>query len=165
MTRRRQTRRRTKRVLQTDDRGGHHLLQRAHAASRIRRRYRLQPHPLYRQPFGRDLAGGGVHPRVGHLAQPSPDRQVRRLAVYRQPFLGKPAGGRLTMTPGRTLTEQLAISILAREGVSAIWHLYLSAAEAHRTGHSSASAAILDIAEAAEEIWLRVEGDRVLIPT
>jgi hypothetical protein len=70
------------------------------------------------------------------------------------------------MTPGRTLTEQLAISILAREGVAAaIWHLYLSAADAHRTGHSSAAAAILDIAEAAEKVWLRVEGERVLVPT
>ena len=69
------------------------------------------------------------------------------------------------MTPGRKLTEQLALSILAREGVAAIWQLHLSAAEAHRTGHSSAVAAILDIAEAAEEVWLRVEGERVLIPT
>ena len=69
------------------------------------------------------------------------------------------------MTPGRALTEQLALSILAREGLAVIWQLHLSAAEAHRTRHHSAAAAILDIAEAAEAAWLRVEGERVLIPT
>ena len=30
------------------------------------------------------------------------------------------------MTPGRTITEQLALSILAREGVAAIWQLYVA---------------------------------------
>jgi hypothetical protein len=31
------------------------------------------------------------------------------------------------------LTEQLALSMLARDGIAAIWQLHLSAADAHRT--------------------------------
>lgn len=67
--------------------------------------------------------------------------------------------------PGRTITEQLALSILAREGVIAIWKLYVAAAEAHHTGHPVAAESLLELAEAAEEAWLRVEGERVLVPT
>ncbi|MBV8774270.1 MAG: hypothetical protein JO166_18330 [Deltaproteobacteria bacterium] len=61
------------------------------------------------------------------------------------------------------LTEELALSILGREGVAAIWKLHVSAADAHRTGHPSAAAAILEIAEAAEAAWLRAEGTRRLL--
>ena len=50
----------------------------------------------------------------------------------------------------QNLTDKLASSILAREGVGAIWALHVAAAEAHRTGHPNAAAAILEIAEAAE---------------
>ena len=60
-------------------------------------------------------------------------------------------------------TDELALSILAREGIAAIWHLHLSAADAHRTGHPLSAAAILEIAEAAEAAWLRVEGARSLL--
>ena len=52
------------------------------------------------------------------------------------------------------LTEKLATSILAREGVAAIWALHVAAADAHQTGHARAAAAILEIAEAAENQWL-----------
>jgi len=41
-----------------------------------------------------------------------------------------------------TLTERIALSILDREGVAAIWMLCVAAAEAHRTGHPGAAAAI-----------------------
>jgi hypothetical protein len=61
------------------------------------------------------------------------------------------------------LTEQLALSILARHGVAAIWQLHLSAADAHRTGHAKAAESILELAEAAEEAWLRAEGARSLL--
>ena len=53
-----------------------------------------------------------------------------------------------------TLTERIALSILDREGIAAIWALQTAAAEAHRTGHPGGAAAILEIAEAAEEAWM-----------
>jgi hypothetical protein len=64
------------------------------------------------------------------------------------------------MTCSRTLSEKLALSILAREGISAIWQLHLAAADAHRTSHPVAAASIVEIAAAAEDAWLRAEGAR-----
>ena len=64
------------------------------------------------------------------------------------------------MTRAHTLTEKLALSILAREGIGAIWQLNEVAAEAHRTGHPLAAASIVEIADAAEDAWLRAEGVR-----
>ena len=60
------------------------------------------------------------------------------------------------------LTEQLALSMLAREGIEVIWQLQVAAADAHRTGHRQAAASILEIAEAAEAAWFRAEGARAL---
>ena len=54
----------------------------------------------------------------------------------------------------QTITEKLAVSILARDGVAAIWRLHMAAADAHRTGHPRSAAAILEIAEAAEGAWM-----------
>jgi len=65
------------------------------------------------------------------------------------------------MTRAHTLTEKLALSMLAREGIAAVWQLHMAAADAHQTGHPAAAGAILEIAEAAEEAWLRAEGERV----
>ena len=62
------------------------------------------------------------------------------------------------MTRGHTLTEKLALSILDREGIGAIWQPNEVAAEAHRTGHPLAAASLVEIAEAAEAAWLRAEG-------
>lgn len=67
------------------------------------------------------------------------------------------------MASRNKLTQQLALSMLARDGIAAIWRLHLSAANAHRTGHPKAAESILDLAEAAEEAWLRVEGARSLL--
>jgi hypothetical protein len=64
------------------------------------------------------------------------------------------------MTRAHTLTEKLALSMLAREGIAAIWQLNEAAAEAHRTGHPIAAASLVEIAEAAEAAWLRAEGVR-----
>ena len=66
------------------------------------------------------------------------------------------------MTGADSLAEKLALSVLAREGIAAIWQLHMAAADAHRTGHPGAAGAILDIAEAAEEAWLRAEGARAV---
>ena len=62
-----------------------------------------------------------------------------------------------------TLAENLALTMLAREGIAAIWQLHLAAAEAHRSGYLGAAASISDIAEAAEQAWMRSEGSRVLL--
>jgi hypothetical protein len=43
-------------------------------------------------------------------------------------------------------------------GIAAIWRLLVAAADAHQRGHPAAAASILEIAEAAEEAWLRAEG-------
>ena len=67
------------------------------------------------------------------------------------------------MAPRDKLTEQLALSMLARDGIAAIWQLHLSAADAHRPGHHKAAQSILELAEAAAEAWLRTEGARGLI--
>jgi hypothetical protein len=64
------------------------------------------------------------------------------------------------MSLRRTWTENLALTMLAREGISAIWQLHLAAADAHRTGHPIAAASIVEIADAAEDAWLRAEGVR-----
>ena len=64
------------------------------------------------------------------------------------------------MAPQHRLTEKLALSMLARDGITAIWQLNVAAADAHRTGHPRAAAALLEIAEAAEGAWLRAEGAR-----
>jgi hypothetical protein len=53
------------------------------------------------------------------------------------------------------LTHKLAVSILAREGIAAIWKLNEAAADAHRTGHPRAAAAVMEIADAAEAAWLK----------
>jgi hypothetical protein len=64
------------------------------------------------------------------------------------------------MIGSHSLTEKLALSILAREGLAAIWQLHMAAADAHQSGHLAAADAILEIAEAAEAAWLRAEGVR-----
>jgi len=53
-----------------------------------------------------------------------------------------------------TITEKIAHSILASQGVAAIWKLHECAAEAHRIGFPRSADAILEIAEAAEQAWL-----------
>jgi hypothetical protein len=64
------------------------------------------------------------------------------------------------MTRAWTLTEKLALSMLAREGIAAIWQLNEAAAEAHRTGHPIAATSLVEIADAAEAAWLMAEGVR-----
>ena len=59
------------------------------------------------------------------------------------------------MTSRRAHIERLAQSILDGKGISAIWQLHLDAAYAYRTGYPVAAAAILELAEAAEQELLR----------
>jgi hypothetical protein len=55
----------------------------------------------------------------------------------------------------RTVTENLASAILARSGIGVIWRLHLAAADVSQIGNATAAAAILEIADAAEEALLR----------
>jgi hypothetical protein len=63
----------------------------------------------------------------------------------------------------RLLAEIVALELLARDGIAAIWRLNLVAADAYRDGYPSAAASLLEIAEAAEQAWLRAEGTRSYI--
>jgi hypothetical protein len=55
----------------------------------------------------------------------------------------------------RTRTENLALTVLAHEGIAAIWRLHLVAAEAYRDGNKAMAATIIEITDAAEREWLR----------
>jgi hypothetical protein len=68
----------------------------------------------------------------------------------------------VSMSSVRTFNKDLALRMLARNGIAVIWRLNLAAAEAHRTGHPHSAAALLELAEAAEEAWLRAEGTQRL---
>ena len=58
------------------------------------------------------------------------------------------------MTPSRTPTEIVALSLLASDGIAAIWMLHLWAT---RDGHKAVAARIIEIADAAEREWLRAK--------
>jgi hypothetical protein len=55
----------------------------------------------------------------------------------------------------RTQNENLALMMLAREGISAIWRLHLAAATAYQNGHKTEAAEIIEIADITEREWLR----------
>jgi len=54
-----------------------------------------------------------------------------------------------------TMTEGIALKMLARNGIAAIWQLQVAAGIAYRTGHPGPAASIIEIAEAAEREVLR----------
>jgi hypothetical protein len=58
------------------------------------------------------------------------------------------------MTRRRTPAEILALTMLSRDGIAAIWLLHLAAARAYRDGHKAAAASVIEIADAAEREWL-----------
>jgi hypothetical protein len=62
----------------------------------------------------------------------------------------------------QTMTEDLALRMLARDGIAVIWRLNLAAAEADRIGYRQSAAALIELADAAEDAWLRAEGKRSL---
>jgi len=57
------------------------------------------------------------------------------------------------MTLPHTQTDKLARSLLAKQGIGAIWNLHEAAAAAHRGGFAHSAAALIDVAEAAERAW------------
>jgi len=56
--------------------------------------------------------------------------------------------------------EQVAANLLNRSGLALIWELHLSAAKAYREGNEFAARSILEIADAAERVWLRRAASR-----
>ena len=59
------------------------------------------------------------------------------------------------MTIPHTEADKLARSLLAKQGIGAIWKLHQVAAEAHRAGFRLSAADLIEVAEAAERAWFR----------
>jgi hypothetical protein len=60
-----------------------------------------------------------------------------------------------------TLSQKLACTMLADQGVGVIWKLHTDAATLYRIGNTVGAAYFIEIAEAAEREWMRraeVEG-------
>jgi hypothetical protein len=57
------------------------------------------------------------------------------------------------MTLPNTQTDKLARSLLAKQGIGAIWRLHQAAAQAQRAGFPQSAADLIEIAEAAEQAW------------
>jgi hypothetical protein len=56
-----------------------------------------------------------------------------------------------------TMTEGIALRLLARDGIAAIGHLQMAAAAVYRTGDPIGADSILEITAAAERGWMRRE--------
>ena len=59
----------------------------------------------------------------------------------------------------RALTKELALNLLAVDGSAAIWLIHLTAAKAYRQGHPRAAQILIEIADVAEQEWLRNSGE------
>jgi len=53
-----------------------------------------------------------------------------------------------------TTAEKLAGRMLARTGIAAIWDAHVAAAAAYGLGKLDRAASLMEIAEAAERLWL-----------
>jgi hypothetical protein len=60
-----------------------------------------------------------------------------------------------------TEADKLARSLLAKQGIGAIWKLHQVAADAHRAGFRLSAADLIEVAEAAERAWIG-DGKRCL---
>ena len=56
---------------------------------------------------------------------------------------------------GRALTKEIALNLLTIDGSAAIWLIHLTAAKAYRQGHPRAAQILIEIADVAEQEWLR----------
>jgi hypothetical protein len=66
---------------------------------------------------------------------------------------GKTAGN------GYALTKEIALNLLTIDGSAAIWLIHLTAAKAYRHGHPRAAQILIEIADVAEQEWLRNPGE------
>jgi pantoate kinase len=58
------------------------------------------------------------------------------------------------MTLPRKEADKLARSLLAKQGIGAIWRLHQAAAAAHRAGFPFSAADLIEVADAAERAWM-----------
>jgi hypothetical protein len=58
------------------------------------------------------------------------------------------------MTLPPTEADKLARSLLANQGIEAIWKVHQAAAAAHRAGFRLSAADLIEVAEAAERAWV-----------
>lgn len=63
------------------------------------------------------------------------------------------------MISARAYQERLAHMILARQGISAIWEMQLSAAAAYAAGHADTAELIVHVADVVEREILRRKTD------
>jgi hypothetical protein len=56
-----------------------------------------------------------------------------------------------------TTSEKLAARMLSLTGIAAIWDAHVAAAAAHGLGEVEMAASLMEIAEAAERLWLARE--------
>ena len=54
-----------------------------------------------------------------------------------------------------TFAEELAVELLHRDGIKAVWELHRVASNAHRAGHKDVATGLLQVADAAEAICCR----------
>jgi hypothetical protein len=66
------------------------------------------------------------------------------------------------MAGSRTLTEGIALRLLAQDGMAAVWRLQVAAAAVYRIGDRIAADSILEIAEAAERECFRRETELLI---
>src|SRR3979411_1949739 len=110
----------------------------------VQRRPRQAHHAPIRRPRRRNRHSTQV--AVLWTSPPPPDSAISSLYRYTS-----------AMPPCRTPAEIIALSLLARDGIAAIWGLHLSAALAYRDGRKAVAAGGIEIAGAAEREWLRAE--------
>ena len=60
---------------------------------------------------------------------------------------------------GCALTKEIALNLLTIDGSAAIWLIHLTAAKAYRHGHPRAARILIEIADVAEQEWLRNAGE------
>ena len=53
-----------------------------------------------------------------------------------------------------TFAERVAVRVMAREGMTAIWDFHIAAADAYRRGRTEVATMLIEIADAAEREWL-----------
>jgi len=57
------------------------------------------------------------------------------------------------------LLTSMARTALARDGIKAIWTIYDAAATVYLSGHTGAAQFMIEIADAAEELWSQRTGN------
>jgi len=62
------------------------------------------------------------------------------------------------MSLRRSHVENIAFTMLERHGIAVMWELHLIAAKAYREGSKASAAAIIEIADAAERMWMLGNG-------